>query len=361
MNSFFLKEEDKKYLQSFIRSGAAGHEVVRAMTLILKDNGQSRAEIASALDITPRTVTNTCNSYDDHGIERSLKDDPRPGYPRVFDDSVKSKIVAMVCSNPPEGFDRWTLDLIRSKVEEQEIVDSISKESIRLILREHDLKPWQQRMWCISELDDEYIERMENILNIYEKGDSKDFPLVCLDEKPVALFEDSRPAEIMEPGLTKKVDYEYKRNGTANVFFAVEPFGGKYTVEVTENRKGEVFANFLRDLSQKYKSASKITLVMDNLNIHTKSSLVKTFGDQKGSKIWDRFDVHYTPKHASWLNMAEIAIGMYSRQCLGKTRIPDITILRRKTENWSKYINDKRPTINWSFTSSDAREKMGYG
>ena len=185
--------------------------------------------------------------------------------------------------------------------------------------------------------------------------------MVCLDEKPVALFEDSRPAEIMEPGSTKKVDYEYKRNGTANVFMAIEPFGGRYHMEVTENRKGVVFAKFLKDLSIKYKEVKKITLVMDNLNIHKESSLVKAFGEELGKKIWEKFDVYYTPKHASWLNIAEIAIGMYSRQCLGKTRIPNINLLKKKTKLWKSFINKKQPTIAWSFTKIHAREKMGYG
>lgn len=361
MEIFSLKEEDKKYLQSFIRSGAAGHEVIRAVTLLLKHEGQTRADVASTLDITPKTVTNTCNNYSDFGIERSLKDDPRPGQPTMFDDRVKSKIVALVCSNPPEGFDRWSLDLIKSKAESDGIVDAISKEKIRIILQEHDLKPWQQRMWCIPELTTEYIERMENILDIYERGDSEEYPLVCLDEKPIALFEDSRPAELMEPGQTKKVDYEYIRNGTANVFMAVEPFAGKYTVEVTENRTGNKFAHFLKSLSEKYKSAKKITLIMDNLNIHKKSSLEKCFDQMEADRIWEKFEVHYTPKHASWLNQAEIAIGMYSRQCLGKTRIPNIEILNKKTKSWGEFINKKAVTINWTFTKVVAMEKMGYG
>lgn len=360
MEIFSLKEEDKKYLQVFIRSGSAGHEVIRAMTLLLKHAGQTRAEVASTLDVTPRTVTNTCSNYSELGVERSLKDDPRPGQPMIFDDRIKSKIVALVCSDPPEGFDRWSLDLIKSKAESEKIVDTISKEKIRIILQEHDLKPWQQRMWCIPELTPEYIERMETILDIYERGDCENRPLICLDEKPIALFEDSRPAELMEPGQTKKVDYEYVRNGTANVFMAVEPFAGKYSVQVTENRTGDKFAQFLKDMSLKYKSATKIVLIMDNLNIHKKSSLEKTFGQKEADEIWEKFEVHYTPKHASWLNQAEIAIGMYSRQCLGKTRIPSIEVLKKKTKSWSEFINGKAVTINWTFNKQVAREKMGY-
>ena len=156
-----------------IRSGMAGHEVVRAMTLILRDKGDTRSEVADTLDITPRTVTNTCSNYDNYGLERSLKDDPRPGTPKLFDNRVKTKVVALACSNPPEAFDRWTLELIKTEAEKRGLVDSISKESIRIILKEHDLKPWQQRMWCIPNLNKEYIERMEKILDLYEHGDSK--------------------------------------------------------------------------------------------------------------------------------------------------------------------------------------------
>ena len=361
MEIFSLKGEDLLKLNKHVRSGAAGHEVVRAMTLILRNNGQTRSDVANILDITTRTVTNTCNNYINLGLDCSLKDDPRPGQPRVFDDRIKSNIVALVCSDPPEGFDRWTLELIKSKVEDKSITKSISKEKIRIILREHDLKPWQQRMWCVPELTEEYIERMEAILDLYERGDSKEFPLICLDEKPIVLFEDSRAPILMEKGSTKKVDYEYIRNGTANAFVAVEPFGGNYVVEITPNRKGILFAKFLKKLSIKYKRAKKISLVMDNLNIHTKTSLIKEYGEKEADRIWSRFEIYYTPKHASWLNQAEIAIGMYARQCLGKTRIPSIELLTKKTEAWADYINEKAVTIGWFFTKNEAREKMGYG
>ena len=158
-----------------------GHENIRAITLIFRDLGkQSRAEIADALDITPRTVTNTCQNYNDYGLERALKDDPRPGQPIKFDSRIHAKIVALVCSNPPEGFDRWTLELIQERSIEKGIVESISKEKIRIILKEHDLKPWLQKMWCVPKLDKQYIERMEKILDLYEKGDTKEKPLISV-------------------------------------------------------------------------------------------------------------------------------------------------------------------------------------
>ena len=360
MKVFKLNPKDRLEVQKFIRSGPKGHENIRAITLLLREGKQTRAEVADMLDITPRTVTNTCQNYDNFGLERALSDDPRPGQPMKFDDRIKSTIVALVCSNPPEGFDRWTLELIQGKSIENGIVDSISKEKIRLILKEHCLRPWQQKMWCVTELDEEYVERMEKILDLYERGDSKEAPLVCLDEKSVFLSEDSREALLASPGDIKKVDYEYRRNGRANVFFEIEPFGGIYTAEVTDTRTKKDFAHFLKGLSKKYESAKEISLVMDNLNTHNKSSLQESFGKEEATKIWKRFKIYYTPKHASWLNMAEIGIGMYSRQCLGRTRIPDIKTLKKKTKHWEKYVNEKGVTINWKFSKKIAREKMGY-
>ena len=358
--AFYISVQDRKIVSQIIKQGKEGRAVSRALVLKMKDRNHTHAEIANIAEITPRTVINICNLYENNGLDSALNDALRIGRPIEFDDRVKSRIVAMVCSDPPEGFDRWTLELIRDKVIENKIVDSISKEKVRIILKEHDLKPWQQKMWCVPELDEEYIEKMETVLDLYERGDSKENPLICLDEKSVFLSEDSKEAILMSPGNTQKMDYEYKRNSRANVFFAVEPFDGFYKTEVTDRRTKKDFAYFLKRLSKKYHSAKKISLVMDNLNTHNKSSLEETFGKKEADKIWSQFKIYYTPKHASWLNMAEIAIGMYSRQCLGKTRIPDVHTLKKKTQRWEEYINEKGLTINWSFTKSVAREKMGY-
>ena len=361
MAAFQLKPGDRNELKKFIRSGPKGNENVRAITLLFRDRGQTRAEVADALDLTPQTVTNTCQNYNDLGLERALKDDPRPGQPVKFDEKIKAKIVALVCSDPPEGFDRWTLELIRNKSVEGGIVDSISKEKIRIILKENCFKPWRQKMWCVPKLDEKYISRMEAILDLYERGNGEGNPVVCLDEKAVFFRTDSREAFLGRPGSIKKVDYEYKKMGGSNIFFAVEPFGGKYTARVTDRRTKKDFAGFLKYLSEKYEGAKEISLVMDNLNTHFKSSLEEAYEKEEADRIWNRFKVYYTPAHASWLNMAEIAIGMYSRQCLGKTRMPDVKTLKRKTEHWENYINEKGVTINWSFTKEIAREKMGYG
>ena len=318
------------------------------------------AEVADILEITSRTVLNVEDRYEEFGLERALNDDPRPGTPIDFDDRIKSQIVAMVCSDPPEGFDRWTLRLLQGRAISEKIVETISHETIRVILEEHDLKPWQQRSWCVPDLDDEFVERMEDVLKIYEKPYDEGNPVVCVDEKPIQLLADVRPPSGVAPGEVRKVDYEYGRNGTANVFCAVEPLVGCYLDRVTDRRTGDEFAKFIASVARRYESAREITLVMDNLNTHCEKSLVRFYGEEEGKRIWGRFDVHYTPKHGSWLNQAEIAIGMYARQCLGKARIPDVETLRKKTAAWNKIANRRKVIIKWTFSVAKAREKFEY-
>lgn len=215
-------------------------------------------------------------------------------------------------------------------------------------------------MWCIPEITPEFIERMEDVLNLYEKDYNPDEPVICLDEKPVQLLKDSRACIPIKPGKIKRIDYEYVRNGTANVFCIVEPKGGRHFTYVTKNRKGKEFAKVLKRLANHYSGVKKIHLVMDNLNTHRKKSLVDFYGDEEGTKIWNRFEIHYTPKHASWLDQAEIEIGIYSRQCLGKSRIKNIDELRERTKAWNRIVNRKKLKINWNFTTKSARKKFKY-
>jgi transposase len=343
-----------------IKTSKSAREIYRANALNLRSKGLTLAEVADFLEISVRTVCNIEDNYEGDGLDKALHDDPRPGAPVQFDDRVKSHVVATVCSEPPEGFDRWTLELIRQQIVKREVVKSISTETIRLILQEHDLKPWRQQSWCVPSLDEEFITRMEDILALYERPLDPQFPLVCLDEKPIQLLEDVRPSSGLLPGHGRRVDYEYRRNGTCNVFCAVEPQRGKYVTEVTAKRTAEDFARFLAELARRYPSSQKILLVIDNLNTHRLDSLIGAFGQQKARELWDRFEVHYTPRHGSWLNQAEIAINIYARQCLGRSRIPDLETLRKRTQAWTAIVNRRKLTIHWHFTRKEAREKFDY-
>jgi hypothetical protein len=215
-------------------------------------------------------------------------------------------------------------------------------------------------MWCVAELNDEYVTKMEDVLETYEKPYDPQEPVVCLDEKPVTLHADIRPASPAQPGREARQDSEYERRGTANVFCAVEPKAGRHFTFATPDRSAFEFARVACQLAMEYPDAETIHLVMDNLNIHRRRSLTSVFGVEIGNEIWDRFTVHFTPRHGSWLNQAEIEIGLFSRQCLGARRIPDLQTLRRESRAWNRRMNRDRVKINWTFDRRAARRKFGY-
>jgi transposase len=215
-------------------------------------------------------------------------------------------------------------------------------------------------MWCVAELNDDYIAKMEDVLETYERPYDPEEPVVCLDEKPVTLHADVRPAWPAVPGREARRDNEYERCGTANVFCAVEPKAGRHFTFPTPDRSAFEFARVAFHLAIQYPDAKTIHLVMDNLNIHRRKSLTDLLGGEVGGEVWDRFTVHYTPTHGSWLNQAEIEIGMLSRQCLGSRRIPDLKSLRRETRAWNRRMNRACTKINWKFDRKAARRKFGY-
>lgn len=215
-------------------------------------------------------------------------------------------------------------------------------------------------MWCVAELDEEYIAKMEDVLKTYEKPYDPREPVVCLDEKPVTLHADVRSPQPAQPGREARRDNEYKRCGTANVFCAVEPQAGQHFTFPTANRCAGEFAQAVSGVAEHYPEAQTIHLVMDNLNIHCRKSLTGFYGEKAGSALWDRFTVHYTPKHGSWLNQAEIEIGLFSRQCLGTRRIPDLPVLCRESRAWNCRTNRAGVKINWKFNRKTAQKKFGY-
>jgi len=215
-------------------------------------------------------------------------------------------------------------------------------------------------MWCVADLNPDYIEKMEDVLAVYEKPYNPAEPVVCLDEKPVSLHADVRPPIPAQPGKVAKRDNEYKRCGTANVFGVVEPKAGRHFTTATPDRSGAEFARMVGHIAGQYPLARTIHLVMDNLNTHGRKSLVDYFGEPEGGRLWDRFTLHYTPKHGSWLDQAEIELSLFSRQCLGTRRIPDLGTLQRETKAWNRQANRKRTMINWRFTRRKARKTFRY-
>jgi DDE superfamily endonuclease len=215
-------------------------------------------------------------------------------------------------------------------------------------------------MWVVADLDDDYIAKMEDVLETYERPYDPEQPVLCLDEKPVTLHADVRPTSPAQPGREARRDNEYERCGTANIFCAVEPKRGRHFTFPTPDRSGFEFAQVAVRLALAYPAAKTIHLVMDNLSSHRPKSLAAVFGAEMAAEVWDRFTIHYTPTHGSWLNQAEIEIGIFSRQCLGKRRIPNLKTLRREAKAWNRRMNRDRIKIDWQFDRKTARRKFRY-
>ena len=213
-------------------------------------------------------------------------------------------------------------------------------------------------MWCIQAITEEYRTRMYCLLELYQQGYNPSHPLVCMDEKSKQLLEDSRLPIKAKPGKLEKYDYEYKRKGTCNIFVAVAPKAGVRIIKVTDTRTKEDFAYFVEELVEKhFTKAAYIQLVLDNLNTHFEGSLIETFGKRKATRLLKKIKFIYTPKHGSWLNMAEIEINIMDRQCTGG-RIESKDRLASDVMIWSKERNDKQCNIEWKFTRQHADKKL---
>jgi hypothetical protein len=198
---------------------------------------------------------------------------------------------------------------------------------------------------------------MEHVLDVYKRPYDKDFPVICMDESPKQLIEEAKVSIAMKPGQEARVDYEYIRHGVINIFMANEPLKGKRFVEVTNFKTKKEWAFFIKKIAKQYSKAKKITLVMDNFKTHTASAFYETFEPEEAKKIWDRFEFVYTPKHGSWLNMAEIELHVLNGQCLNR-HIPSIEKIEEEVQAWQSNRNNKNSKINWQFTNKEARVKL---
>ena len=198
---------------------------------------------------------------------------------------------------------------------------------------------------------------MEMVLDVYKRPYDERHPVVCMDESPKQLIGETRVPIPASPGQPARNDYEYRRCGVCNIFMACEPLAGKRMVKITERKTKKDWALFLEEIAGSYQKAEKIILVMDNLNTHKPGSFYEAFTPDKAKNLWDRFEFVYTPKHGSWLNMAEIELNVLTGQCLGR-RIDNIEEVRQETYAWQEYRNNKEAKVNWQFTAKDARTKL---
>ena len=221
------------------------------------------------------------------------------------------------------------------------------------------MKPWKVVGWIIPpNQSSHFVANMEQVLDIYKRGYDKDFPVICMDESPKQLIKETRVPIKIKPGYEAKEDFEYERCGVANIFLASEPLKGKRYVEVTEKKTKVDWAVFIKQIADEwYKEAAKITLVMDNLATHKAAALYEAYPPEEAKRIWDRFDFIYTPKHGSWLNMAEIELNVLMGQCLNR-RIDNMKEMQEEVKAWQQHRNNKEVNINWQFTNDKARIKL---
>ncbi len=198
---------------------------------------------------------------------------------------------------------------------------------------------------------------MEKVLDVYKRPYDPEFPVVCMDESPKQLIAETRLPAPAKPGRLIRYDYEYERRGVCNVFMASEPLAGKRMVRVTNRKTVPDWAHFVNEIADSYPEAQRITLVMDNLNTHKPESLYETFSPNIAKALWDRFEFVYTPKHGSWLNMAEIELNVLHGQCLNR-RIDNLSTITKQVEAWCTHRNNLNAKINWHFTIDDARVKL---
>lgn len=356
-----LNKDEKAELEELLRGGSAKVRAVKKAQILLAADRRrlTDKEIAASVGAGTSTVYRTRRMYVEGGLEHAMTERRRPGGQRKLSGKEEALVSALACTDPPSGRAKWTLELLAGEVVRLTDHDSLSKETVRRRLKENELKPWRHSMWCIPKVDAEYVARMENILDLYAEPPDPQRPVVNFDETPIQLIGETRVPIAAKKGKLRKIDYEYKRNGTANLFVTVDRHAKKRKVTVTDQRTKIDFAHQMKELVDvDYPEADLIRVVLDNLNTHNAASLYEAFDPAEARRILRKIEFHFTPKHASWLNMVEIEIGVLSKQCLDR-RIPDKETLRREVGAWERQRNSDGATICWMFTVERAREKMG--
>jgi len=356
-----LSKSEQEMLKNLTTSGTQRvRKIAHANILLNANTGWQDQEISKALRVSVPTIERVRQRFVEKGIEGALT--PRRTtrkYQHLLDGAQEAHLIALACGTPPLGFRRWSLRLLANEMVKMEYIDEISYETIRSVMEGNELKPWLKEEWCIPpDQNAEFVYHMEDVLDVYHRPFDPNRPLVCFDETPVQLISETRQSIPVQTGQLARYDYEYRRQGSANLFMFFAPLQNWRHVKVTEQRTKKDWAWCMHDLVyQHFPNAERCILVEDNLNTHSPAALYEIFEPTKAKSILDRLEFHFTPKHGSWLNMAEIEFSVISRQCFSGY-IPDIETLERETSAWEIERNTKKATVEWRFTTDDARIKL---
>jgi transposase len=360
-------------------SGASAKTIMHANILLktndgLNDRKKNNRELAEIFDVSPTTINQVRKTFVTQGLDAALNRKTRitpPNISKITGD-FEAQVVATALSPTPKGSSRWTLRLLAEYCMEKQYIVSISHSAIGDMLNTNQVKPHLSKYWCIpKENDVNFIANMEDILGIYKREYNPDVPVICMDEKPVQLLGEIRErisakplrtdadSGLPKPGEVEKIDSEYVRCGTASIFMFTEPLGGWRHVTALKTRTKGDFALMMKKISDDYyPDVEKIVLVADNLNTHNKASFYEAFTPSIAYQLAQKFEFHYTPKHGSWLNIAETELSSLSIQCLGNQRINSVEELNEIITVWEIDRNARQKGVNWQFTTEDARIKL---
>ena len=354
-----LSQTERDEVKGLLSAGKhAARKLKRAQILLAADAGASDDDIATSVGVGGSTVYRTKQRFVLGNLEAALREALRPGARRKLTAKNEALLVATACSKPPQGRARWTLELLAGEMVKLTEHDKVSRETVRRRLAENDLKPWRKDMWCIPQVDGEYVARMEDVLDLYAEEPDPQYPVVCFDKSPTQLIGEVREPIPAAPGRPERYDCEYRRNGTANLFVFLDAHKPWRHVKVTDHRTAADFAYCMRDLVDvHYQRADLIRVVLDNLSTHTAGALYETFPAHEAHRVLQRLEFHYTPKHASWLNMVEIEIGVLRSQCMDR-RIGERKRLVSEIKAWEKQRNESGARVKWMFTTERARVKL---
>jgi len=376
-----LTNEEITILKSITRKGskASARKIMHANILLKTNDGlgekkKTNRELAEFFDISPTTVNQVRKIYTAEGLEAALNRKTRITPPHIskITGDFEAQVIAMALGPTPKGASRWTLRLLAEYSEERKYIVSVSYVTIGDMLNTNQVKPHLSKYWCIpKENDANFILHMEDVLGIYKREYNPKVPVICMDEKPIQLLDEIRErvsakplrndpeTGIPKPGTVEKIDSEYVRCGTASIFIFTEPLGGWRHVIALKTRKKGDFASMIKKISEEYyPDAEKIILVADNLNTHTPASFYEAFSPEIAYQLAQKFEFHYTPKHGSWLNIAENELSSLSTQCLGNKRVSCIEELNELLSAWESDRNLRQKGVNWQFTAEDARIKL---
>lgn len=362
-----LTPKDQKTLKSIVSKGVNSARTIKRANFLLRyaayeNDDMSMAKLLEVIGLSKSTLHNILKDYLERGIDciyRKKRKTP-PIEAKITGD-VEAHLIALACHTPPEGYCKWTLRLLSEKMVQMKYIDSISHTSVGNVMKKNCLKPHLVEEWCIpKEQSADFAACMEDVLEVYSRPYDEHFPVVCMDEKPLQLLADARSGHRKKNG-TYIQDSEYVRNGTCSIFLFTEPLSGFRYATALERRTKVDWAKQMKYVADTfYPDAEKIILVCDNLNTHNKSSFYEAFLPSEALRLAKRFEFHYTPKHGSWLDIAEIELAALSKQCLGKRRINNLGDLNSEITKWQQDRNERQKSVEWQFTAENARIKLKH-